>query len=177
MHSIEIKMTQIHLKIRKKPRCSNGLTAPNKCAYMIFFVYFSLVLFLCPSFRGILCVLDFCLHLQFCWASFFYLKRIILWRVTSKVLRETSLTTNFLPLIFFRVPFGKKITVPKESTWMKKKINHRIEKMMYRMISQAWTCNLMDFRFFFVRNHRENLIVRGSFDLFFPCLKFNFGWA
>lgn len=126
MHSIEIKMTQIQLKIRKKPRCSNGLTAPNKCAHMIFFVYFSPVLFLCPSFRGIVCVLDFCVRLQFCWASFFYLKRIILWRVTSKVLRETSLTTNFLPLIFFEFRLVKRSQCQKnQHGWKKSTIELR----------------------------------------------------
>lgn len=122
----------------------------------IFFV--SSLSFLCPSFTGFVCVLDFFTVTIF-WVFFFVAssysscKRIRFWRVTSKVLREMSLTTNFFsPFTFFFplvVPFGKHSTA-KDSTWKKSTIKYFVKKM-YRMISQAWTCNLMDFSFFFLR--------------------------
>lgn len=90
------------------------------CVHDFLCVFFSSSLFM-PVIQRDCMRIRFLFTLTVLLSIFFYLKRIILWRVTSKVLRETSLTTNFLPLIFFRVPFGKKITVPKESTWMEKK--------------------------------------------------------
>lgn len=95
---------------------------------------FFFALFICPSFIGLVCVLDFFTVTIF-WASFF--EREGSHQRSWEMYGAHSI---FLPFFFLLlVPFSKQSMQTNEII--------KIKKKMCRMISQAWSCNLMELIF------------------------------
>lgn len=148
-----MKTTQIHVGHEKKQCCSNAFTAPNKCEYIG-------CCFLSIFFLLLLVIYGVCVRIGFLYGYDFL--SIFSDASHCEGSQRRSWEKQISLLIFLPFFFTQRFRLV-NIQWRRnecKKIERRIVKM-YRMISQAWTCNLMDFSLC-VGIFFKNLIVRES---------------